>query len=421
MAPVLHNKKPMQEKTTERSLGQRSIGLALAILALFSVGAALAQEDGSPPETAPPEVVFLHPSEGQSAFGELDVALRVRAPERSTVELLRNGLIVGRAEGPPFVFPVEFGQENVEHRLEAVLRTPDGSEIRTLLVVPPIQIDDQVELDLQQVYVTVVDGSGERVSGLDRSDFRLIDDQREQEIVTLSQGDVPFTAVLLIDGSESMLGDRWRVAQASARAFLEALGPHDEAKLMVASHRLLLSTPFAHSADELLRPLSRIAPQGDTAIIDHLYLALSLLERRQGRRVVILLSDGWDRQSVLTVDELHRAARLSQALIYWVRRRGDEPNSSSPFVSAWRNVGELKRSYEQLGRIVEASGGRVDRVGLRDDVADRFRDILAELREQYAIGYYPDPRRNDGRWREVAIDVQRSGLQVRARKGYVDR
>jgi VWFA-related protein len=104
-----------------------------------------------------------------------------------------------------------------------------------------------------------------------------------------------------------------------------------------------------------------------------------------------------------------------------VPARRDQVYRKMP-LSSWRDEEMVADSLEALEQIVEESGGRALEVASVEDVGPAFAEILAELREQYALGYYPDPRRNDGSWRKVEVDLAGGrGLRVRTRAGYVDR
>ncbi len=293
---------------------------------------------------------------------------------------------------------------------------------------PDITIHERVEVDLQQLYVTVTGRRGQRALDLVQQDFAILDDETSQKIVTFARGDIPFTSVLLLDGSFSMKGERLETVLRGARRFVDDMKPLDEAKLIAFSDRPLRITPFVGDAASLAGALAHTAATGGTAILDHLHMALMLLEARQGRRVVILLTDGWDPTSVLTPSQVERVARRSQALIYWVRLRRDEPSGGNRLrdperlipLSSWHTQETSHRIYKQLEGIVRASGGRIVPISRFSEVEATFREILAELREQYALGYYPEPRRNDGSWRRVRVQLPGRKFVVRAREGYVD-
>ena len=139
---------------------------------------------------------------------------------------------------------------------------------------------------------------------------------------------------------------------------------------------------------------------------------------------------------MLTAKQLRRVARRSQALIYWVRLAGDEPGPGRllgdqqrhPLVpvrmlpiTSWSAENTVRRLYMVLEKTVRESGGRIVSVGSAGSIESAFGDLLAELRQQYALGYDPVPRRNDGSWRQVKVDLGVRRLGVRVRDGYVDR
>lgn len=381
------------------------------------------------------EVTILGVSADAPVLGEAEVVVTVRAEAVvEWVELRLDGHAVGKLGAPPYRFRVDGGEIGDAHIFEAVVRLVSGAELSGRVSTPRLVIHEAIEADLQQLYATVTDHEGRRVLGLGAADFRILDEGRPQAIVTLESGEIPFTAVLLLDGSESMRGNKLDAARAGAVAFVGDMQALDEAALMVFSDRLLASSPSSSDLAELEKALAEVAPSGGTAIHDFLFLALRAVEQRQGRRVVILLSDGEDIHSALSMEQVRTVARRSQAQLFWVRLRlGSRSSAAQPgntasrgahnvraYVNSWRDPDTMVRELRELERTVEESGGRVFDVSRAEDVEATFREILAELREQVAIGYYPTEDRDDGSWRRVEVEVLPPGLRVRARKGYLD-
>jgi Ca-activated chloride channel family protein len=277
---------------------------------------------------------------------------------------------------------------------------------------------------LQQQYVTVT-RDGTRVLDLDAPDFSVRDDGERQSLVTFARGDIPFTAVLLIDASASMVGDRLEAASAGVRSFVARSAELDRVAMLAFSDRLLERTPFGNLPGPFEDALAGLRPGQGTALHDHLYAALKLLEQRQGRRVVVLLSDGIDSHSVLEIEDVRRAVRRSQALVYWIWLGGDSDREFADgrlrgVFSTWRTTDEYRRQFELLRETVLDSGGRIVPVAGDGEIEPVFVDIVAELREQYVLGYYPSDSRDDGGWHEVRVDVRGAGLDVRTSRGYVD-
>lgn len=362
-------------------------------------------------------VTITSPEAGVPVFGEFEIVADVFPAEKvEEVEFFVDGRFAGRRTEPPFAVYFDVGQQNVSHRIEVVARgtAPSGE---ALLVTPRIRVDDEMDLSLQQLYVNVTRG-GERLDGLSARSFTVLDNGEPQELVTFERGDVPLTAVLLVDSSSSMRGMRLQAALAGARHFADAMAPLDLAKVILFSDRVLHSTPFTGFSEVLSAGLGGVEADGGTAINDHLYASLKLVGERQGRQVIILLSDGVDVSSLLSMDDVAWAARRSQALIYWIRlgRRVRPP----AYGTAWRGSRQNQHEVETLENVVRQSGGRIVVIDTVAQTCDAFAVILADLRGQYVLGYYPTTQKRDGSWHNVEVGVQRVDVEVRTRDGYLD-
>jgi Ca-activated chloride channel family protein len=367
------------------------------------------------------EVWIERPRPSEFVVGQVEVLIRA-APEEEvgTVQLMVDGRQVALFDRPPFRVAVDVGQENTEHEFEVLVRSVAGELKSAAVVTPALRIDEVVDLGLQQLYVTV-SGFGKRVLDLAEEDFRILDEGKRQEIVTFERGDIPLTATLLLDCSLSMKGDRLAAALQGANEFVEGMKPLDQAMVMLFSDRLLRATEFSEDREMLSQALTRVEAAGGTSINDHLFLALSRLEAVQGRRVVVLFSDGSDVHSVLPMEGVLQKARSSRALIYWIQLRDPGEDSEVPeYTSSWRNVEANRREFKDLRLAIQESGGRIEVVESLEELEEAFAGILAELREQYVLGYYPSEAKHDGGWRDVRVRIEKSGLDVRTRGGYFD-
>ncbi len=152
---------------------------------------------------------------------------------------------------------------------------------------------------------------------------------------------------------------------------------------------------------------------------DHLYQALRLLDGRQGRPVVILLSDGADTLSFLTMEEVVWKAHRSNAVIYRIHLQSSGIRSV-PLATAWRSTEAHAGEVLGLEEAVDDSGGRVTALARLEELDQALDDVLRELRQQYVVGYYPTDPMNDGTWRPVRVEVNVPEVEVRTRAGYVD-
>jgi Ca-activated chloride channel homolog len=382
-------------------------GCVLGLLAVAALPGAARADVG---------VEITAPLEGAPIFGQTEVKVQVGGEKIVKVEVYVNGKLVGTMTKEPNL-TFDAGDDNIQRELKVVAYGASGQTATAVRVFRPIQIDDTMDLKLQQLFVTVTRGES-RTLDLDQGDFRVADNGRSQQLVTFGKGDLPLTAVLLLDTSESMKGERLEGVRQGATAFLQGMKPLDEAALVMFSDRLLKITPFLEDKSALTKAMGEAEAAGGTSVNDFLYMSLKLLEPRLGRRVVILLSDGDDVHSVLPMSDVLWKARTGQAMIYWIQLEGGEKHHS--YASAFRNAKENDKEYDTLEKAVVESGGRIQRIDKVSEIEGAFRGILQELREQYVLGYYPSDVRKDGRWHDVRVDVARSGVRVRTRDGYVD-
>jgi len=368
------------------------------------------------PGAAAVQILILSPR-AEPTFGKATFAVQVSGLAGVLrVELRVDGRLVASPTAAPYSTTVDLGEDNRSHRFEASAITAAGIAARAALSTPQIRVDQEVDVALRQLFVTVTRGD-EPARGLARSDLKVVDDGRPESVVTFEGGDAPFTSVLLVDSSESMFGGRLESALRGAEGFAKGMRPLDEAMLMLFSDHTRQATAFSSAADPILARLQNIAADGGTSVNDHLFLALELLEGRQGRRVVVLFSDGADVLSALRMNDVVWKAQRSQSAIYWIRLQEGDPEKR--FFSAWRN-GEANHTEEEaLAAAVRESGGRIVTLASIDAVDTAYQTILDELRSQYVIGYYPSTLRHDGRWRTVEVRGP-SGLRVRTREGYID-
>ncbi len=358
-----------------------------------------------------------HPRDGQVVFGSVEVRLEVLedAPIRDIVIRL-DGQEVKKLTAEPFLTTVDVGEENRGHVLEIIATDVEGASVTRTIVTGRIEVHFELDLGLQQLYVTI-DSNAQASKQLSREDFQVLDDKVPQDLVTFEDGNAPFTAALLVDSSRSMVGRPLASALAGARAFVAGMRPLDEAAVLVFSDRLQARTPFTADPEAVAEQVARVEASGGTAVYDHLYLALEQISRRQGRQVVILLSDGIDVESVLSLQDVEWKARRSQALIYWIRPRGQIEEGSS-FFSFWRGAEQYAEDLKAFEQLVEGTGGRILEVDHIDRAGELLAEILAELRSQYVLGYYPTRDLDDGAWHTV--DVKARGLSLRHRQGYFD-
>jgi Ca-activated chloride channel family protein len=365
------------------------------------------------------EVRIVQPAAGQPLLGEIEVRAEITpaGTRIDKVEFFLDGALAGTAVQAPYRVLIDAGDENREHRLEVVAHAAAGGEARASLGAPRYPFDAEVQVDLQQLFVTVERGL-QPVLDLTRDDFTVFDQGQPQPIVNFARGDIPFTAVLLVDSSASMQGAPLEKALDGARAFFTAMAPLDQAKLILFSDHVMQETPFTNIQSVLTLGLGGVKASGGTALNDALYLAVKRLETRRGRKIAVLLSDGVDVESVLSIDEARAIARR-QVTLYWLRLPRPEDGRNVQISTAWRDTSDHARESKRLRAAVLESGGRILDLGGIEEIPTTLTRLLQELREQYVLGITPRKTGGKGSWHEVKVEV-RGGLQARTQDGYFE-
>jgi len=364
-------------------------------------------------------VTITSPTGDHAVFDRVEVAADILADEPlERVEFFLNGRRFATATQPPYSVWVDVGEENLPRHFTVIAIGSSGTRVGAAVSTPAVEIDLVVDAPLQQLYVTA-SREDRPVLDLGRTDFQVFDNGVEQEIVTFEHGDVPMTIAMLVDVSESMRGEQLQVALDAARGFLSRLTPLDEALVMTFSDRTHRVTTSSSEIGGLAAALENLQSGGGTSLNDNLYLALRLLDRRQGRPVIIVLSDGADTLSFLTMEEVLWKAHRSNAVIYRIHLHPSGIRSV-PLATSWRSTESHADEVGGLEAAVADSGGRVTALARLEDLEQALDDILQELRQQYVVGYYPTAPKGDGTWRPVQVEVSEPGIDIRTRAGYVD-
>jgi Ca-activated chloride channel family protein len=268
------------------------------------------------------------------------------------------------------------------------------------------QEDDVVRVNTELVVlnITVVDAKGKYAHGLNRSDFKIFEDGREQRISGFTTEETPFAAAILLDTSGSM-EQRMTLARSAAIRFLDGLRSDDVAAVYHFFSEIKQVQEFSPSRD-LRDFVFGIRADGMTALNDAiLQAAKDLSERAEQRRAIVVLSDGADTYSKASADKALNNALAAGATIYTVDM--SDPKSKGGMMG----VGALSNFAKKSGgRYVSTPGGQALR--------DAFENIVDELSNQYTITYQPTNRARDGRWREIEIKLTQTTLNARTRKGY---
>ena len=268
-----------------------------------------------------------------------------------------------------------------------------------------------VNVDLVDVRFTVADKKGKLITKLKKEDFKIFEDQRQQTITAFtSETDLPLTIALLLDTSGS-IRDKLRFEQEAAIEFFHStLRPGKDKALVISfDSGVDLIQDFTDDAGTLTDAVRKIRAGGGTSLYDALFLAVNeKLAKEEGRRVLILITDGADNSSRVSMTETMEAAQKYDVAIY-----GISTNTAAFFGSS-----EQERGDKTLKKFAEETGGRAFFPFKVQDLAASFGDISEELRSQYTIAYRPGNLQMDGTFRRIRIDVADKQYKAKARNGY---
>jgi Ca-activated chloride channel family protein len=270
----------------------------------------------------------------------------------------------------------------------------------------------KVDVKLVNVFVTVTDDHGAPVSSLAKESFSLLEDGRSQKIsIFARESALPLNIVLDIDTSLSTRKDL-PLELSSARRFTRAiLRPVDAISLYGFNEVVSEVVRFTSDPKTIDRAIDNIRLGSATAMYDALYLGAHALMPRQGRKVMVIITDGGDTVSKVDYKQALRAAQEAEAIVYSIIVVPIE-------ASAGRDTG----GEHALIQLSEDTGGRYFYAVSVAQLDDAFQKISDELRTQYLLAYYPSQKRSASDYRRIQVSVNGGsppeGFKVRHRTGY---
>ncbi len=257
----------------------------------------------------------------------------------------------------------------------------------------------KVDVEMALINVTVTDPTGRMVTGLDKEHFLLKEDNKLQAIEQFGAEEAPLSLAVVFDASGSM-GYKMTKAREAVAQFFKTINPEDEFFLVQFNNRPEMVTGFTRSLEEIQSRLTFVRSKGRTALLDAIYLALSQMKQAKNtQKALLVISDGGDNSSRYTPREIKRTVRESDVQIYAI-------GIYEPYASRGRTPEEAA-GPGLLTEIAESTGGRQFAVQNVNELPDIAEKIGIELRNQYVLGYIPENRQKDGKWRRVKVDIKK--------------
>ena len=268
---------------------------------------------------------------------------------------------------------------------------------------PTVSRSPVIRADVQQVLIptTVTDPLGRPLQGLQKQDFRLVEDGKELDIASFFVEDQPISIGIVLDLSGSM-GNKVEQARQAISQFLRLSPLGDEFFLLTFQDRPELVRGFTTSIDEIEDDLRGIQPKGWTSLYDAIVMGIHQMKKAsRERRVLLVLSDGGDNNSRYTKSELKNLVRETDVRIFSISIQSHTP---------------------VLDKLADESGGHGYQVPKLEDLPDAASKLSAEVHGGYVLGFHPPERPKDGKYHAVHVELRQSkreaGLHLGWRRGY---
>ncbi|HEX3892011.1 MAG TPA: VWA domain-containing protein [Terracidiphilus sp.] len=269
----------------------------------------------------------------------------------------------------------------------------------------------RMNVDMVLIPITVTDTMNRLVTGLEKEDFQIYENNGEQKISSFASEDAPVSIGIVFDLSGSMTSKLIR-ARDSILQFIKTANPEDEFFVIGFNDRPELIEDFTNSVEDIEARLATVHSGHRTALLDAIYYGVEKMkEAKHQRKALLVVSDGGDNRSRYTEGEVRSQVRESDVEIYSIGIF--DPYAATP---------EERTGPALLNELSEETGGRLYRVDDISEMGDIAEKISTELRNQYVIGYTPKDMSRDGKWRKVKVKLNPPPglpqLTVHARTGY---
>jgi VWFA-related protein len=346
---------------------------------------------------------FVSPQPGSYVTGAVTLKVTVDGPDGAAavedVTFFADGKQICVAPAPRMECEWDAGRAVEEHAFRAVARLKAGGRLVANVRTRAVAFNESASVEIVQVNAVVTAG-GRFVKGLTKEAFRLFDDKEERPILGFDPTGGTLELVLAIDVSGSMK-DALPDVQAAARQFLTALAPESKVTVVAFNDHAFTLAPREGDLATRLAAVDKLNAWGGTAVYDVIIKMADQLSRQAGRRAMVVFTDGEDKNSQASLQDVARAISDSDTTFFAVGLGRDD------------RLDSIKANLEPLA---DASGGLALFAERSDKLSEPFALIVSDLANQYTLGFEP---RRDGKSHVLTVQVPGRDVRVRARRGYV--
>lgn len=253
------------------------------------------------------------------------------------------------------------------------------------------------------LFATVTDGQNRLVPDLTRDDFQVFDNDKPQQLVVFENQTQPITVVVMLDTSASMTGSI-KLLKTAAEEFIIRLLPEDKAAVGAFNDKIELSAQFSNDRDQLITEVRDLDFGNGTRLYDAVAEGLNQLHGVDGRKVILVFTDGDDTSSRTGRGAVMDRARAEEVMIYAI-------GLQSEF------MGQRTKPDSGLRRLADETGGGYFELKQTADLGPTFTRVAQELHSQYALGF--EAQLLDGKVHKLTVKMKQAGMTARARRSYV--
>ncbi len=364
-----------------------------------------------PPAASPAHTVRITSPLGRTGeTAEVRIVVQVQRPADVVppvsgpikVRFYVDNNLVGTVNEPPYAVP--WIDENPFEQREIRVEAEDAAGViaRDSVKLPAFEISEQEEVGRVLVEAGVYDSSGRAATRLDPKSFQLREDGELQKLDVVARETYAMNVVLLVDNSQSMQRRMADVRKAAER-FALSLEKGDTVTVAPVHTEILTITGPTNDVPTISEAIAAMKAGGGTAILDNVYSAVKLVDEMPGRRIIVLVTDGFDENSTLKIEQVIERAQSARISVYALAIGGV--------------TGVSLNGESTLRQITSGTGGRVFFPWRDGELAAIAKDVAEDAHNRYLMTYTPSTQKKDGTWRAITVEVP-EGYKVQARPGY---
>lgn len=349
-------------------------------------------------------IAITQPANQEVVIGKSKIVAEVKIPDKQDLDRVEfmigdDVIFVDREE--PFECFHDFGGESRSWIVRAVAYHREGLTVSDAIITRRMNFGSFEQVNRVILWVSVTDKDDEFVTDVDAADFHVTENGKEQRIIDLVKEDRPITMAIILDTSGSMYEEMPDVHDA-AEEFVKTLRDDDQAMVIDFDDRVFLIQDLTSDQAALTTAVTSTEPIGGTALYDAIHAAYRKMRKVEGRKAIVLLSDGDDTSSQFGFKRILEEAKANNTLIYSI-------GLGSGLGASGRGV---------LKDFANFTGGRTYYVKKATELGGVYHRIAEELRSQFYLTYSTSVDAWDGRWIKLDVTTDQPGQKVRHRRGF---